>query len=301
MSDAPDVSVVIPALNAAGQLPALLEGLRAAIAEAPERVEIIVADNGSTDGTASIAEAAGARVIRAATPGPAAARNAGMREARGALILLIDADCVPARDWIAVWCRAFAEDPRLDLAGGDLEDAETETLVGLYTAYHGILEARRFAAGSPTRPGFFVTANFAIRRAALERLGGFDETMDPAGEDADLCWRADELGMTRRFVPQCRARHHHRTSLRGLARQMYKYGLGSAAVQAKWGRKKGFRVELDWRTWLRIPKALLKLVAAPFRFPRHWRRAEGILDLVRYTAFLAGRWRGAAKYRVLCL
>jgi len=298
----PDVSVIIPALNAAATLPRLFAALDIAKARYSGTVEVIVADNGSSDGTREMVQAQpDARLVEAPVPGPAAARNAGLRAATGGLLLLLDADCAPEPDWLVAWAETFARNAELMLGGGDLIDAETESLVGRYTAYHGLLEARRFAAGSPTRPGFYLTANFALRRSCLEKLGLFDEAMWPTGEDADLCWRADAAGMKRRFVAEARVAHFHRVSVGGLARQMYKYGFGAAAVQAKWGKAMGFSIEVDWRSWLRLPKALLKLAAAPFRFHGHWRRHEGWLDLVRYASFLAGRWRGSVRYRVVCL
>ena len=90
MSDVPILSVIIPALDEAECLPGLLDSL-AAQDRRPD--EVIVADAGSTDGTAEIAAARGALVV----PGgrPAAGRNAGAGAARGDLFLFLDADVVP--------------------------------------------------------------------------------------------------------------------------------------------------------------------------------------------------------------
>jgi hypothetical protein len=82
---------------------------------------------------------------------------------------------------------------------------------------------------------------------------------------------------------------------------MYKYGYGAATVQAKWGKRFGFSVEVDWRGWVRLPRALVKLVVFPFRYRHSWRKYEGLLDLVRYSAFLLGRVKGSIKHRIICL
>ena len=87
-----DVSVVIPALNAAGHIGATLESV---LAQTRPVLEVIVVDDGSSDGTAEIAAAAGepVRVLRNETAsGPALGRNRGIAEARGGLIALLDAD-----------------------------------------------------------------------------------------------------------------------------------------------------------------------------------------------------------------
>lgn len=296
-----DISIIIPALNAAPTLARLFSALQRAQEEFHGTTEVILVDNGSTDSTVELATKAGARVLRCSTPGPGAARNMGLGAATGELLLLMDADCAPEHDWLVVWHQLFSSDSELMLAGGFLVDAETDSLVGKYTAYHGILNAEKYAFERKTRPGFFLTANFALRRSILKTLGNFDETMYPAGEDADLCWRADEMGLKRAFCAQARVQHFHRSSFLGLARQMYKYGYGAATVQAKWGKRLGFDREIDYYSWYMVLRGFVKLVVSPFLYPKSWRRLEGILDIVRYSSFTLGRWRGAIKHRVVCL
>ncbi|MBI2467114.1 MAG: glycosyltransferase family 2 protein [Candidatus Rokubacteria bacterium] len=91
----PLASVVIPAYDAEATLPACLAAL-ARQSLAPERFEVIVVDDGSTDATAQVAERAGVRVVRLpANAGPAAARNRGAQAARGEVLVFTDADCEP--------------------------------------------------------------------------------------------------------------------------------------------------------------------------------------------------------------
>jgi glycosyltransferase involved in cell wall biosynthesis len=91
----PRVSLVIPAHNEEAYLPRLLESIdraRAAYAAGAEAIEVIVADDGSTDATAEVARAHGCRTVTAGARRIAAARNAGARAARGQVLAFVDAD-----------------------------------------------------------------------------------------------------------------------------------------------------------------------------------------------------------------
>jgi glycosyltransferase involved in cell wall biosynthesis len=90
--EAIDVSVVIPCLNEANSLGICIEKARKAFAEASLRGEVVVADNGSTDGSIEIAQRAGARVVPVAQRGYGSALKAGIRAAHGAFIVMGDAD-----------------------------------------------------------------------------------------------------------------------------------------------------------------------------------------------------------------
>src|SRR5688572_26448842 len=105
----PLVSVIVPARDAAATLKACLAALRLQLAEL-EAAELIVVDDGSNDATADIAQQHGARVVRLGGEGPAAARNAGVRSARGELLLFLDADCLPQAGCLTSLVRAF-DDP----------------------------------------------------------------------------------------------------------------------------------------------------------------------------------------------
>lgn len=102
------ISVVIPARNSAETIGLCIEALLAQ-STARGEYEVIVVDDGSTDGTAAIAEGEGTRVLSQPHHGPAAARNLGLREARGEIVLFTDADCIPTSTWIEEMTKPFAD------------------------------------------------------------------------------------------------------------------------------------------------------------------------------------------------
>ncbi len=92
---ASDYSVILPARNAASDLGCCIAALGPAEGN-PILREVIVVDDGSTDATAEVAASLGARVLRQAVLGPAAARNAGAGSASGELLVFLDSDCLAA-------------------------------------------------------------------------------------------------------------------------------------------------------------------------------------------------------------
>src|SRR4051794_7038859 len=179
----PDVSVVIPARDAAATLPRTLAAL-AAQEGAPE-FEVVVVDDGSVDETARLAADGGARVVRSSGLGPAVARNTGAHEARGGVLAFTDADCFPAPGWLAAASRAV-EDADL-VQGAVLPEPGVE--VGPCDRTIWVTEPR----------GLFETANLVVRRDLFERLGGFESWLVPRrgielGEDVWVGWRARRGG-----------------------------------------------------------------------------------------------------------
>jgi glycosyltransferase involved in cell wall biosynthesis len=178
----PRLSVIIPTLNEASQLPNLLDALQSQT-RPPD--EIIVADAGSKDGTAELALARGARVVPGGMPGPG--RNAGARAAQGDIFLFLDADVLPHPDFLELALDEFERDgyavatcPSESLSD-DLSDKIIVEATNLYLQI--ILPV------SPRAPGFCIFS----RRSVHQAIGGFDETLKMS-EDHDYVRRAAQQG-----------------------------------------------------------------------------------------------------------
>ena len=166
--------------------------------------EVIVVDDGSSlpETQLVLAEAEredAVRVLRRAhSEGPAVARNAGWRAAQAPLVAFTDDDCVAAPDWLEHMLATAASSPGAIVQGRTdpiPEEAHRRTPFSRTQVIHAI--------GPP-----FETCNIVYPRAALERLGGFDETFRyPVGEDTDLAWRATADGMPAVFEPEAQVFH----------------------------------------------------------------------------------------------
>lgn len=165
MSAAPEFSFVIPAYNEAKALPATLEAIRSSMAATGRSHEVVVADDGSTDATAAIATASGARVVPVHYRQIARTRNAGARAARGDKLVFVDADTRVNETLLRAAFSAFdagavggGARPKFE-AGAPLWSRFAMRLVV------GPMAMLRLAAGC------FVF----VRRAPFEAVGGFDE------------------------------------------------------------------------------------------------------------------------------
>jgi GT2 family glycosyltransferase len=195
------VSIVVPAYNCADQLGDCLAALP--IASSPD-VEVIVVDDGSTDNTLAVAEASGARVVSLTrNAGPAAARNAGVRESRGKLLLFIDADVRAPADIAARVEDILSSDSGIDAVFGSYDEtpqsrgfvSQFRNLLHHYVHQTSEVEARTFWSGCG-----------AIRREAFDSIGGFDEGW-PAIEDIELGYRLKAAGRRVRLVKDLQVKH----------------------------------------------------------------------------------------------
>ena len=176
----PWISVIVPARNAASTLGACLASIRAAsVATGP--IEVVVADNGSTDRTAAVASADGATVVSLPGLRVSAVRNRAARQARAPVLAFIDADHVLGKDWFTAVRRLMAE-PQIAAVGAEYEAPGDGTWV--QRTYDRLRQRRSGAVDVAWLP----SGNLAIRADVFQQIGGFDESLETC-EDVDLCRR----------------------------------------------------------------------------------------------------------------
>jgi glycosyltransferase involved in cell wall biosynthesis len=230
VSGAPGVSVVVPVYNAAATLPPLLRSLGAQLPHSLGDTEFLIVDNGSTDDSLELLERsdlANLMVLREAKRGPAAARNRGLAVARGEVLALLDADCVPTRGWLRALVEPFMDSSVVLVAGGSAS-YPPRTGAQRFAARYGLNEAQR-AVYNPMIP-FANTRNMAVRRAAALEVGGWPEELTH-GEDVEFSYALRKrLGCTIEFRPDALVFHQDRESDEDLVRQAYSYGRGTAVL-----------------------------------------------------------------------
>jgi len=202
----PRVSVVVATHQRRELLGLLLESLEAQEGMAPGEMEVVVVDDGSSDGTWEFLQERQNSVpfplhpVRRSTAGgPATARNEGWRAAAADLILFTDDDCRPAAGWVRTLLGVLEADPDIGLVQGRTEPRREE--------WEGSGPFARTLL-VVDEDGYYATCNMGYRRAWLEELDGFDEQFrQPYGEDTDLAWRAIKAGAGTRFEPAALVHH----------------------------------------------------------------------------------------------
>jgi glycosyltransferase involved in cell wall biosynthesis len=188
-----------------------------------DRYEVIVVDDGSSDGSAEVAEAAGARVLR--TPGGGgsyAARNLGLASAAGAVLAFTDADCEPVPEWVERGLAALAE------LGAEMVAGHVEIPMGPRPTAAAIIDVtRHLDQERAVRGGFCATANLFVRREVFERIGPFNDRLISGG-DGEFGNRATAAGVELRYDATAIVRHPPRSGSRELARKAYRLGFGAA-------------------------------------------------------------------------
>jgi glycosyltransferase involved in cell wall biosynthesis len=177
------ISVIVPVYNNA---PELRECLSALMASSFSGSEIIVVDDASTDDSPEVGAQMGVPVLRLErNSGPSAARNYGARHARGDIIFFVDADVVVMRGAVSRVVKIFNEHPEIDGVFGSYDlEPRVKTVI---SQYRNLLHHYVHQKGNPNASTFWAGCG-AIRRAAFEKIGGFDDRW-PAIEDIELGYR----------------------------------------------------------------------------------------------------------------
>ena len=206
----PDAVVIIPHRNDLGRLMRCLDALQAQDRSA---VEVVVVDNGSTVDLAELrCRYPWMRLLEEATPGAAAARNLGVAETAAPWLFFLDADCVPAADWLATALHIAADSSR-QITGGRVrvfdETPRPRSGAEVFEAVFAFDQATYIH-----RKGFSVTANLLVSRHVFDAVGPFESGVS---EDVEWCQRAQAAGYPVRYAPDLCVAHPTRSDWPALA------------------------------------------------------------------------------------
>lgn len=210
------MSAIVPVRNGARALPALLQSLQNQTL-ARERYEVIVVDNGSSDATAEIAEAHGARVTTEPIANRARARNRGAAAATSRLYAFTDADCVVDTRWLE---ELLSNSSKGALIAGDVK-LRTGPIPNAVERFEALW---RFGQKFWVEEGWAATANLLVHADAFEAVGGFDTTWRHIGEDVDFCFRARRAGYELAFCGTAVVEHEGERALGPLMSRCFRHG-----------------------------------------------------------------------------
>lgn len=196
----PFFTVLIPAHDAGSTI---ASAIRSVLAQGMEDLEIVVANDGSSDDTAAVVQGfADERIVlieQAASGSPAGARNAGLRVARGEFVALLDADDEWYPEKLALVRAELDADPSLDAVAHDVRLVGPSGELGV-RAYR--LDSRDLYEQLLYRGNFLTTSAMTVRTARLREAGGFTEAVDrPVAEDLDMWLRLAEIGVRISIIP----------------------------------------------------------------------------------------------------
>lgn len=223
----PKVSVVIPIYNGEPEISELISCLQAQTYPT-QLVEYLLVDNNSSDRTLSLLKTSAENSPITIRPlsenhiqSSYAARNKGIKAARGEIIAFTDADCRPQPGWLEALIVPFVNSD-VAIVAGEIAALPGKSLLEEHAERQETLSQKHTLAHKFCPYG--QTANLAIRREALVRAGLFRPHLTTGG-DADICWRILKENIGRlEFVPSALVQHRHRSTIKELARQWRRYG-----------------------------------------------------------------------------
>jgi len=255
-----EISVIIPTYNNREVLRETIRALREQTL-APELYEIVVVDDGSTDGTAEIlAEAqrvpgAAVRSVTQANRGRSAARNLGVRGAEGRIVVFLDSDLWATPTLLAEHHRHYPD-------GAAGRGVQGRTITHPESRVTPFMKVKEMTPDLTIRrrrdlsPFHVTTRNCSMLRQDVLDAGGFDETFSGYGwEDIELAIRMHERGVRFEYEPLALGYHHHVEDLVGVREKLRQAGAGAVYF---------------WRKYRRAPRIGIFLEIAPFMLPVKW-------------------------------
>ncbi|MGB2690800.1 MAG: glycosyltransferase, partial [Desulfobacterales bacterium] len=254
----PRISVVVCTFNGSRTIRNCFESL---VKLDYPNFEVIVVNDGSTDKTAIITRKYGFRLISTENRGLSSARNTGLEASTGEIVVYIDDDAFPDRDWLKYLAATFLTTDCAGVGGPNIAPTGDGKIADCIANAPGgpahVLVSDREAEHIPG-------CNMAFRKDCLKAIEGFDPQYRTAGDDVDLCWKIQQCGWWLAFSPAAMVWHHRRNSVRTYWKQQIGYGKAEALLERKWPQKyntfghmnwagriygNGLTKSLGWRKW----------------------------------------------------
>ncbi|HLD31023.1 MAG TPA: glycosyltransferase family A protein [Patescibacteria group bacterium] len=191
------VSIVVPAYNEEGFLPRCLNSIFSS--DLPDDFEVIVVNNASTDKTEMVAKNfKGVKVVNELKKGVTRARQAGYLASSGEILVFFDADSIVSKNWFNIVIKKFVNDSELIGISGPYHFEKISKTVAFFESIYNniIMPVGEKIWKYVFRQGgiMLIGGNFAVRREALEKIGGFNTNLEFYGEDTELTRRIAKIG-----------------------------------------------------------------------------------------------------------
>lgn len=220
-------SVIVPTYNRKERLRGCILSL---LNQNFEDYEIIVVDDGSSDGTEQMVESlqqthSNLKYLKQKNRGPGIARNYGVENSEGDIVVFTDDDCIADEPWLKTMVNSFNGNSYLGIVGGGYVTPKEKGIIGLWqgcNVKHGIKDGRL------KNPSFFEANNLAILKQAYLEVGGFCPVFGPkdGSEDFNLCYQILKSGYGSMFNDSAKIQHLHKLNLKGILKQNYIAGRG---------------------------------------------------------------------------
>lgn len=268
--------MIVPTYNNEQIIERCVESLLAI--EYPEK-EIIFVDDGSTDGTVEVIRKMGGNVIEIEHGGPAKARNVGVKNSTGDIVVFLDSDCIVRPRWLWGFVDRFTDD--IGVVGGSLKPASLDRVSEVFEQYR----RDRLYGKKEKIIKVLPSCNMGVKREVLDAVGGFDEDFKYAStEDYDLCLRIVDKGYKILFVPCIEVLHMHSQTWGGVFNRAYIHGHEGVLLR----KKRGVGV-------LKEVVGMGKIVILPLISLKNWGEMQSIGLIYEIYAWW-GRLRGVIDY-----
>ncbi|MCE8026964.1 glycosyltransferase family 2 protein [Billgrantia aerodenitrificans] len=225
------ISIIVPTYRDWHALRSCLDALADQTLPAQE-FEILIVENAGESPPCNILLPDNARLVHESVPGSYAARNRGIAEARGEVLVFLDADCVPAAGWLQAGIDCLQSHPEVDLVAGNIELTYATPRL---TPAECFEKAFAFRQQQNVANGLAVTANLFVRRRVFEEVGPFNAEL-MSGGDFEWTRRATTRGHRMLYCAEAVVRHPARASLSALAGKARRVTSGSQALYRERGR-----------------------------------------------------------------